>query len=150
MTLYRFGFLSKRVATAAALALTLMVVGACSLSTSADNQPTSAVINITGTTPNPLKLIISTDFFEQLNTGTGAYTPILVTSDTVLITPPYNNTVNISATGSIYVELYQPEVEAATVNMKVDLDNGEGFEQNATLSDKAQLIYYFVFTSYTF
>ena len=108
------------------------------------------MINITGTTPNPLKLIISTDFFEQLNTGTGAYTPILVTSDTVLITPPYNNTLNISATGSIYVELYQPEVETATVNMKVDLDNGEGFEQNATLSDKAQLIYYFVFTNYTF
>ena len=95
-------------------------------------------------------LILSTDFFEQLNTSSGVYTPILISSDTVLVTPPYNKTVNIAALGSIYVELYQPEVATATVHMKVDLDNGEGYEQNATLSDKAQLIYYFIFTNYSF
>ena len=149
MTRYRFGFPSRRTA-AAALACSLIVAGACSLGTSPDNKPTSAVINIEGTTPNPLKLILSTDFFEQLNTSSGVYTPILISSDTVLVTPPYNKTVNIAALGSIYVELYQPEVATATVHMKVDLDNGEGYEQNATLSDKAQLIYYFIFTNYSF
>jgi len=58
-------------------------------------------------------------------------------------------TVSLAPFGSIYVELYQPEVGTATVHMKVDLDNGEGYEQNATLSDRAKLIYYFVFTSFT-
>jgi hypothetical protein len=150
MTRYRFEFPLKRVATVAALASSLIVAGACSLGTTPGNQPTRAEITIDGTTPNPLKLIISTDFFEQLNTSSGALTPILVKSDTVLITPPYSNTVDISTFGSIYVELLQPEVETASVHMKVDLDNGEGYEQNATLADRAQLIYYYIFTQYSY
>ena len=150
MKRYRFGSSPKRATVAGALAFSLMVAGACSLSTAPDEKPTKAVIEIDGSSPNPLKLIISTDFYEQFNTSTGAYTPILVSSDTVLITPPYDKTVAIGYSGSIYVELLQPELATATVHMKVDLDNGEGYEQNATLSDRAQLIYYFVFTSYTF
>lgn len=149
MTRFRFGFPSRRTAAAVTLTLSLVGAGACSLSTAPDTKPTEATILIEGTSPNALKLITSTNFYEQLNTGTGVYTPILVSSDTVLITPPYSNTLNIASTGSIYVELYQPAVETATVRMKVDLDNGEGYEQNATLADRAQLIYYFVFTGYT-
>jgi hypothetical protein len=112
-------------------------------------MPTSAVINIDGTTPNPLTLIVSTDFYEQVNLSTGQYTPILVTADTVPLTPPYNRTVDISALGNIYVEVYQPEVATASVHMKVDLNNGQGYDQSATMSDKAQLIYYFVFRNYS-
>jgi len=147
MTRYRFEFLFRRAATAA-LTLSLMVAGACSLNTASGDMPTSAEINIEGSTPNPLQLIVSTDFFEQLNTGTGERRPILITSDTVLITLPYSRAVDIGLFGSVYVELYQPALETATVNMKVDLDNGEGYEQNATLADGAQLIYYFVFTEF--
>ena len=150
MTRYRFEFHFGRAATAAALAFALMTGGACSLTSSPDSKPTTAEITIEGTTPNPLKLITSTDFFEQLNTDTGVLTPILVTSDTVLVTPPYNKTLSLGAFASVYVELLQPEVETATVYMKVDLDNGEGYEQNATLADGAQLIYYFVFTTYSY
>jgi hypothetical protein len=149
MTRHWFEFGFRRTATAVALVSSLAVAGACSLSTTPD-PPTSAEIDVEGTSPNPLKLIVSQDFFEQLNTSTGARTPVLVTSDTVLITPPYHNTVNLSALGSIYVELYQPELGTATVHMTVDLDNGERYEQNATMSDKAQLIYYFIYSNYAY
>lgn len=147
---YQFGSRFGRVAAAATLAVALFGVGSCSLGTEPDSKPTSAKVNIEGTFPNPLTLVTSIDFYEQLNTETGVLTPILITSDTVLITSPYEDTIAMGALGSVYVELYQPEVETATVHMKVSLDNGEGYEQNATLADKAQLIYYFVFTNYSF
>ena len=150
MIRYPFALDWKGAATAATLTLSAVIAGACSFGTSPDNVPTSAVIDIQGSTPNPLELIVSTDFYEQLNTSTGERKPVLVTSDTVLITPPYHDTVDIAALGSVYVELYQPEVATASVHMMVDLDNGQHYEQNATLADKAQLIYYFVFTDYSF
>lgn len=108
------------------------------------------MISTEGSAPNALKLIISTDFFEQFNTSTREYIPVLVTSDTVEVSLPYNRTVNLGPLASVYVELLQPQVETATVRMRVDLDNGEGYDQRATLSNRASLIYYFVFTEYVF
>ena len=70
MKRYRFGCSTRRAAFGVTLAFSLMLVGACSLSTAPDNKPTRAVIEIDGTSPNALTLVISTDFFEQLNTGT--------------------------------------------------------------------------------
>ena len=150
MTRYRFGFFSARTAAAVATAVALVSTGACFLGTSPDNKPSSAVVDIQGSTPNPLLLVLSSDFVEQLNTGTGEYTATLRSSDTTFITPPYHQAVDISATGNIYVELYQPEVAEATVTMKVDIDNGQGYDRSATLADKAKLVYYFTFTNYTF
>lgn len=151
MTRYRFRFVFKRAATAAGLTLSLIVAGACSSNEGPDSKATRAEITIEGTTPNPLKLITSTDFYEQLNVDTGEYKAILITSDTVLVTTlPHTQTVDIGVFGSVYVELYQPEVGTATVHMKVDLDNGERYEQNATMADGAQLIYYFVYTAYSY
>lgn len=124
-----------------------MAVG-CSLGSAPDERPTRAEIRVEGTSPNPLKLITSIDFFEQFNTTTLEYTPVLVSSDTIEINLPYSTTVNLGTGGSVYAELLQPEAATASVRFRVDLDNGEGYDQSATLSDMAALIYYFVFTEF--
>ncbi len=145
----RFEFVVRRATVMVTFSFVLIMTGACSFNTAPDNKPASAKIAIEGTTPNPLTLILSSNFFEQINLSTGQRTPVLITSDTVSLTLPYSKTLDISAFGSVYVEVYQPEVATATVHMKVDLDTGPGYDQNATLADKAQLIYYYVFSDYS-
>lgn len=148
MKRYRWESIVRRPLRVTASGMFVAVVAGCSFSSGPDSKPSTAEIRIEGTSPNTLKLITSTDFYEQLNTGTGEYTPILVTSDTLEIELPYNATMGMGPLASIYVELLQPEVATASVRMRVDLDNGEGYDQSATLSDRAALIYYFIFTEY--
>jgi hypothetical protein len=148
MNRYRWESIVRRPLGVTASCIMVAAAAGCSFSSGPDNKPSTAEIRIEGTSPNTLKLITSTDFYEQLNTGTGEYTPILVTSDTLEIELPYNATMGMGPLSSIYVELLQPEVATASVRMRVDLDNGEGYDQSATLADQAALIYYFIFTEY--
>jgi hypothetical protein len=46
----------------------------------------------------------------------------------------------------VYVELLYVPTSTASVTLRVNLDNGESFEQAATMSDDAQLIYYWVWS----
>lgn len=123
----------------------VFVIGACDLTQGPKDLPTFAEISIEGTSPNPLKLITSTNFAETLDPTTFQYGAILIESDTVEITPPFNGTVTLTDLGSVYVELFQPLEATASVRMRVNLDNGESYDQQATLADKASLIYYFAF-----
>jgi hypothetical protein len=134
----------------AAGVLALLIVSACSLGTDADDMPTSVRVRVEGTSPHQLTLITAKDLYEQYNLGTGEVNPVTVTSDTVLISLPFDQTMDISSTGSIYVELRNYEVAAATVRLRVELDNGEGNDRTATLSDNAALVYYFIYTDYSF
>lgn len=145
MNRHPFGPRTRRVAGGGALLAALLLTGACDLTTGPDDQPTRAEITIEGTSPNPLKLITSLDFVETFNRTTLQYGAVLNKSDTVEITLPYSGTVQIGDLGSVYVELFQPQVPTASVRMRVNLDNGESYDQNATLSDKASLIYYFAY-----
>ncbi len=134
----------------AAVALALLTVSACSLATDADDIPTSVRVRVEGTSPHQLTLVTAMDLYEEYNLSTGEMRPVAVTSDTVLITLPFDQTMDISSTGSIYVELRNYEVAAATVRLRVELDNGEGDDRTATLSDNAALVYYFIFTDYSY
>ncbi|HSW29525.1 MAG TPA: hypothetical protein VLH75_08605 [Longimicrobiales bacterium] len=130
--------------------LTLLIVSACSLGTDADDIPTSVRVRVEGTSPHQLTLVTAKDLYEEYNLSTGEMRPVAVTSDTVLITLPFDQTMDISSTGSIYVELRNYEVAAATVRLRVELDNGEGDDRTATLSDDAALVYYFIYTDYSY
>ena len=134
----------------AVAALALFVLSACSLTTEADETPRTARVRIEGTSPHPLMLITSKDLFEQQNPLTGAVNPVLNVADTLKITLPYDATLDISSTGSVYVELRNLLVPTASVHMRVDLDNGQGYDQRATLSDDAALIYYYIFNDWSY
>lgn len=128
------------------LLLVAMGLGGCSLLTTGDERPTTARVRIEGTAPQPMEVIRSTNFFEQLNLDTGDRRAILVSADTVEISLPFDETVPVGIDGSVYVELLYRGLDPANIRMRVDLRPGdESFDRSATMSDNAQLIYYFIF-----
>ncbi len=115
---------------------------ACSLGTGLDDMPSSARVRVEGSAPEELRLITSIDFIEQINLETGAQSVLLLESDTAVIDLPFDATLDVRETGSVYVELLYRPKSTASVTLQVELDTGERFEQAATMSDGAQLIYY--------
>lgn len=126
----------------------LVAVGmtACGIGTSEDDKPTTARVEVTGSAPDDLKLIVSRNFFEQLNVNTGERNAVLTEADTLVLTLPYEETLDLNTTGSIYVELLYEESTTASVTLDVNLDNGQSFEQAANMSAGAQLIYYWIWS----
>jgi hypothetical protein len=135
-------------ALAVVSAATLSVSGC--LTSSPDNKPTVAHITVDGTAPSPLQLVISTDFYETQDLDTGEISQIFNTADTLDITLPHDRTVDLADFGSIVVRLKNPVVATASVRMQISLDNGKGYDQSATLSDGAELVYVYVFNELVF
>ena len=130
--------------------IAVLSAAGCSLTSGPTDKPTEARVQVEGTSPHPLQLITSTDFFEQVNLTTGDRYAIVNRADTVEFTPPYDHTFDLGSEGSFYVKLNNPLVPTASVRMRVNLDGGQSYDQSATLSDNAALIYYFIFTEYKF
>jgi hypothetical protein len=131
-------------------ALALLVVSACSLGTEAADRPTSARVRVEATSTHQLTLVTATDFYEQYSLATGERSAVAVVADTALITLPYDQTLDISSTGSVYVELRNTAADSATVRLRVDLDNGQTTDRTATLLDNAGLVYYYLFYDYAY
>lgn len=129
--------------------LAAALFSACSSSAGPDESPTSARVRIEGTSPHPLQLITSTEFYEQLNPLSGEIRPVLTKADTAALQLPYDGRMDLGTNGLVYVEVRNAEVATASIRMRVDLDNGESFDQSVTLSDDAALIYYFVFNNWS-
>ncbi len=130
-------------------AAALVALAACSLGTDAPDKPTSARVRVEGTTPHPLLLVTATDFYEQIDPSSGATTAVANRADTTEIALPFESTIDLTATGSVYVELRNLLEPVASVRLRVELDNGKGYDRSATLSDDAALIYYYVTNDYT-
>ena len=137
----------RAVRATSVLSALLMAVG-CRLSSGPDNVPTSARVRIEGTGPD-LELIVSTDFFEQVNLDTGERTVVVNRADTLRPALPFDQTFDMGNGGSVYVKLNNPVVATATVRLRVELNEGQSYDQAATLSDQAALVYYFIFDNYS-
>jgi hypothetical protein len=124
----------------------VLALAACNLGTNLDDIPTTARVRVAGAAPDEIKLIVSTDFFEQLNLETLERRAVLQTSDTLTLTLPYDQTWDLTELASVYVELLYEPTSTASVTMRVNLDNGESYEQAATMSTGAQLIYYWIWS----
>ncbi len=136
--------------TAARTALALMAVAAvsasaCAVSTGPHKRPTNAHIVVEGTAPVPLELVISTDFTESVDPITFQIVQHFNSADTFDIQLPHDHTVDLSALGDIVVRLKNPVVDVASVRLRISLDNGQAYDQSATLSDGAELVYVYVY-----
>ncbi len=134
------------------VALALVAVAACSTSTSPDTKPTSAEIRVTGTAPDSLRLIVSTDFFETFDQVEGTRDQVFNTADTSFITTlPYTETVALTDLGSIVVDVSNPSDLAATVRLVVEVNSGQSpYDREATMSEGGALRYVFNFFSPVF
>lgn len=133
-----------RVVAFASAFMIALVTGACSSGTSPEEKPTQARIQVEGTAPAPLRLVVSTDFFETFVEG--EVVQVIRQADTSFIDPPFDQTVPLTDLGSVLVELTNLEVEPAQVELRVDLDSGQDpYRQSATMSEGGTLRYVFVF-----
>ena len=131
-------------------ALALLVGSSCSMGTDSADRPTSARVRVDGTSPQQLTLVTAMDFYERYNLDTGETSAVTVEADTSLITLPYDQTLDISRTGSVYVELRNFAADSATVRLRVELDNGQADDRTATLLENAMLVYYYLSYNYAY
>ena len=120
------GILGTSRATATLAALMIVLAGAACSSTSPQEKPTRADIEVTGTAPQPLRLVVSGDFFEGVDEN-GSIVQTLIDADTSFITLPYQESVTLSSLGSVYVDVTNVEGDPATVRLRVVLDSGQDF-----------------------
>ena len=132
---------------AAAFVLTSMVgATACSTGGEPDVKPTTARIQVEGSTPAPLQLVISTDFYEILDDVNFEILQVVRQADTLFIDLPFDQTFSLTSEGNLLVALTNHEAVPAQIRMRVELDSGQDpFDQNATMSEGGTLRYVFTF-----
>jgi hypothetical protein len=135
----------------AAPAAALIAVAGCSLTTGNSKQPTVAHIVVDGTAPSgSLELVVSTNFYEVQDTTTGAISQVFNSADTLSVDLPYDDHVQLGDPGMIAVHLKNVWASDVTVHMQVGLDNGQGYDHEATLPQGQELVYVYVFTPSVF
>ncbi len=131
-------------------AVATLTISGCSLSTGPGNMPTVAHIVVDGTAQGSLMLVVSTDFYEVLNSTDGTISESYNSADSTSIALPYDNKVQLASNGSISVRLRYAGSGSATVHMQVSLDNGQGYDKQATISGDQELSYVYVYNQPTF
>lgn len=108
----------------------------CSTTTSPEQRPGTASIRVTGSSTVPLRLIVSTEFFETFDPVDQVREQVFVTADTTIIDDlPYTGSVTLGTTSSIVVDVANLEEEPATVRVVVELDgNQPPFDREAVMS----------------
>lgn len=114
--------------------------------TDSDVKPTSARVRAEGTAPGQLQLVVSTDFFEDVNDITFEVFQVIESADTFFIDLPHDETLPLTDLGSVIVALTNHDTVPAQVRLRVDLDSGQDpYDQSATMSEGGTLRYVFSF-----
>lgn len=121
------------------IALFLAGPSAC-LDTQDPDPPAEARITISGTSPDSLRLITSTDFFEQI-VGDSEIQAVLVQADTLAVLPPFETQVSLRSVGEVFVRVSQEGTTPSNVTVQVFLDGELEYDRTATLSQGGALEY---------
>jgi hypothetical protein len=110
------------------------------------DPPDHAEVTVDGSSPVPLRLILSSRFIGIRNPDTGRWDITLHDADTVEVTElPITRGHDLNETGVFFAFLGNPDPdETATVHMRVRIDGQEVYSQQATMRDAS--IEYVFFT----
>lgn len=134
-----------RRALACATLLIAAATAACdSVLDSSQDPPDEAEVTVTGTSPVPLQLILSSRFIGIWNAEQGKYEITLNAADTVQIGAlPITRTKAMNETGVFFVRLTNPALDqTASIVLRVRIDGREVYSQAANMRD-ASLEYVF-------
>lgn len=98
-----------------------------------------ARVEITGTTPGPLELVVSDDFQRVADFDQGARYTVLVRADTSQVELDFVKEYDIELARRFYVRLTNHAVEVAQVRLTVAFDGEVGYSQGANLSESGAL-----------
>ena len=126
---------------ASLLLAALVVVSGCGLT---DNlSPSRARLTIDGDAGKQVRLIVSTEFVAAVNES-GITRVVIIKSDTVQATLPYQKEYNIAAQQRIFVETARSAEDLASLQMQVFVDSRKQFDQSGVL--KTGQPYRFIYT----
>ena len=106
----------------------------CNVLDDDQDLPATARIEITGTAPEHLELVTSTDFVRTGNLETGGTSTEIVHADTALVRPRFDQEYRIDQTHRFLVRVTNHGLEPATIVLTVAFDGVASHEQPATLS----------------
>jgi len=136
----------RAVALMVTLIVSTLAAGCDSLLDTSRDLAEEAQVLVTGTSPVPLRVILSNNFTNIQNPDDGTITTQLIIADTFDLTLPIDHRYSLGNNARIFVRVWQPDsAQTADVLMRVLLDGErEVYEQRATLRD-AYLEYTFTY-----
>lgn len=118
-------------------------VSGCGILDDQEPRRERANVVIQGTSPVPLSLITSSEFVIETDPETFEQTAVLLVSDTVEITPPFDDTYRIDAFERFLVRLVNADSAVASIRMQVLVDGSLEYDQAADMSQGASLEFSF-------
>jgi hypothetical protein len=137
--------MTRRLLLAGVLSLLTLPLLACDgIFNIRDRRPDQARVVVTGQSPVPLRLVLSTNFTAEYNFETGIWDVNLITAEEYDLPLPIEQTIQLT-TDRFFARLINPSTEEqATVHMEVFFDGRQWYNQQATLVD-SQLEFLHVF-----
>ncbi len=126
-------------ASCAAVLAAVAICTACNLLDDDQDYPGVARVEIIGTAPGPLELVVSDDFQRVADFDQGARYTVLVRADTSQVDLDFLKEYDIEAARRFYVRLTNHASEVADVRLSVAFDGVVGYSQAATLAESGAL-----------
>ncbi len=128
-----------------AAALPTAGLAGCNILDDDQQLPGIARVEITGSAPQPLELVVSDNFERVADFDQGARYTVLVHADTSLVQPDFTRDYDIEGTHRFYVRLTNHSSEVAQILLLVAFDGEVGYSQRASLSEGGALEFSEVF-----
>ncbi len=112
---------------------------ACDLLDDDQDLPDIARVDIAGTAPVDLELVVSDDFQRVNDVNQGARYTVLVHADTSFVQPDFSMEYDIQATHRFFVRLTNHSAEVASITLSVAFDGNVSYTQRANISEGGSL-----------
>lgn len=120
-------------------------LASCNLLDDDQPLPGTARVEITGSAPQPLELVVSDNFERVADFDQGARYTRVISADTSLVQPDFTREYDIGGTHRFYVRLTNHSSEVAQILLQVAFDGEVEYSQRANLSEGGALEFSEVF-----
>ena len=113
--------------------------GACNILDDDQELPSVARVEITGSAPVELELVVSDNFQRVADFEQGARYTVLVQADTSFVQPDFTKDYDIEASSRFFVRLTNHSSEIAQISLSVAFDGVVSYSQRANISEGGAL-----------
>jgi len=106
-------------------------------------SPEVALITVDGEAV-PLELELATNFEVVLDRNTGRRDPVVLASDTILLTPPFSQSFALGGDARLLVRLKNTRPDTVEARMRISIDGDAKYDQSARLGVGGFLEFIFV------
>ena len=126
-------------ASLAAAGLAVAALVGCGLLDDDQDLPDVARVEITGTAPADLEMVVSDDFYRVNDFEQGGQRNVLVYADTSFIRPDFSKDYDIQVAQRFFVRLTNHASDVASIVLSVAFDGQVSYTQRANISEGGSL-----------